>query len=195
MNSQDDLVSISDYAKQVGISKQAVSKSVDKLVTAGQLQTWRRGRNIVFSRSAYERAKNSQGDPARELAIDMARPDLPDTPPAIVPAPDDPYRQASAAEKSIKAQIAEIELQRLQGRLVEVHKVEKAQMHVALTVRNTVLAACGPAADRVAALPDPTDARAVKSIFLSSMKEALTALAEAMPKWTGAEDDRPPGDV
>lgn len=199
----NDLVSISAYATEKGVTKQAISKAVGKLEAAGLLTTKRDGRNIVFSRSAFEQAKAIASDPSRELATEMARDGgmfatrSPDAPPpaagAVQPA-DDPYRSAAAAEKLAKSRKAEIELAQLEGSLVERDHVLFAEMNAARAVRNAILSACSTAADRVAAMPDPKDARAVKSIITTTMKEALTALADAMPKWKGAEDVAPPGD-
>jgi DNA-binding MarR family transcriptional regulator len=201
MDQPTDLISISAYAEEKKITKQAVSKSVDKLASAGLLRTWRNGRSVVFSRSEYERAKTGAADPARELATEMARdPGSLFAPPSAEPetapaAPDDPYRRAAAEEKATKARRAAIELAQLEGSIVDRDEVIRAEMTVARAFRNAVLGACGTAADRVAALPDPKDARAVKSILTATMKQALTQLADAMPKWKGAEAAPPsPGD-
>lgn len=185
-----DLISISDYAKAAGLSKQAVSKAVARLVSLGLLKTSRDGRSVVFSRSEFERAKRGAGDPTRELATAMARecgePGLfpgPRAEPlsAPVPGPEEaPYRQAASAEKIAKARKAHIELQQLEGSLLERDKVVQAQINAARAVRNAMLVACATAADRVATLADPKDTRAVKSVITTTIKEALTALADAL---------------
>lgn len=203
MSEPNDLVSISAYAAEKGVTKQAISKAVDKFVAMGLLETRRDGRSVVFSRAAFERAKGAATDPARELATDMARGTAgalfapgqaaaPPPPPA--PPVDDPYRAAAGEEKIAKARKAHLELQQLEGTLVDRDKVVRAQTNAARAVRNAVLGACGTAADRIAALPDPKDARAVKATLQTTMKEALTALADAMPKWKGAEDASLPED-
>jgi hypothetical protein len=194
-----DLISISAYASEKGLTKQAISKAVKKLAEAGRLETRKVGRDLLFSRSAFERARCASADPARELATAMAKGDMtaPEISisrpgePAAVPPPDDPYRQAAADEKKIRARKAQLELDQLEGKLVDRDQVVRAQLHAARTVRNAVMTACKTAADRLVSLPDVKDARTVTTLLQTTFKEALTVLADAMPTWKGAQDGSP----
>lgn len=175
----DDLVSVSDYAAELGITKQAVSKQLKRYADAGAVSVTKRGRASLFSRAEFEGAKAEHGEPDRELAVEMAfsRP-LPRTPTAGQEV--DPYRHAAGQEKAARARRAELELGQLEGRLVERDSVEQEHIALSRRVRSVVLMTCSVAADRVSALPNPSDGRAVKAVLTDQFRKALASLADSL---------------
>ncbi|MFA6020862.1 MAG: helix-turn-helix domain-containing protein [Rhodospirillales bacterium] len=77
------LVSVSDYARQTGLTKQAISKALDRLVGLGMVATERRNGRLLFNPLAFEAARSRVADPARTL-VSQAR-SMPVTPPSSLP--------------------------------------------------------------------------------------------------------------
>lgn len=174
----DDLVSVSDYATEIGVTKQAISKQLKRYAELGLVRVFKKGRASLFSRAAFEAAKSEQGEPDRELAVEMAAPRPPL--PRSLPMPEiDPYRHAAGQEKAARARRAELELGQLEGRLVDRNTVIQEQLTLARQVRSGVMATCAVAADRVATLPNP-DVRTIKAVLAEEFRKALVGLSDAI---------------
>lgn len=173
----DDLVSVSDYATEIGVTKQAISKQLKRYAELGLVRVFKKGRASLFSRAAFEAAKSEQGEPDRELAVEMAASRLP-LPRSQMPEID-PYRHAAGQEKAARARRAELELGQLEGRLVDRNTVIQEQLTLARQVRSGVMATCAVAADRVATLPNP-DVRTIKAVLSEEFRKALVGLSDAI---------------
>lgn len=93
-----------------GITKQAISKQVGKFRDRGLLETYRQGREVLFSRSAYLELRDTEGDISRaHLRVDNANPVRTEAdeveqgeamPAAAAPIEQNPFRTAAQQEAS-----------------------------------------------------------------------------------------------
>ncbi len=140
------------YAKELGITKQAVSKNVKNW----NLQTKRAGRKVLFRTEDYQRAW-ANADPSRALAADggeaagaedggpeAAAAQAPEEAAvAPVPAPSGnhvvEYQKARAFQKNLEARKAAADHEKRMGRLADVEEFERAIGKVFGEVRDALL--------------------------------------------------------
>ena len=109
-------MTVSDLARQKGVSKQAIAKRVDRFARDGILSTRSgpRGAKLV-NVAAYDKAANEAGDAIRELAQKPALPDIKDGDPILA--------REQARRVQYQADIAEIELAELRGQVLRTDDV------------------------------------------------------------------------
>lgn len=115
-------MTISDIARAKGVSKQAISKRVDRFVTAGALATRNGARGAVMvNLAAYDKAAGEVGDSIRELAQK----------PAPVIAEDSTLAKEQTRRTQYQADIAKLELDERTGKLLPVEDVTAAMTRCA----------------------------------------------------------------
>jgi DNA-binding transcriptional ArsR family regulator len=137
-----DWISVSDLAKQRGVSHQAISKRLRSLTERGQLPTRRSGRVTLIHAPSFEALTEAVHDPAQDLRnrnvgrhADAAaasegffeKEPQPQSSDDAKPAPQpSKFNDAAAREKDAKAALAEMQLAQKRGELVPKQDIEKA---------------------------------------------------------------------
>lgn len=119
-------MSISDLARERGVSKQGISKNLKRWASAGRaIPTKKSGRETLIKVVEYDLALGQVGDQARILG-EATKKGF--GPAGVSPVdPDAPvYTREQARAKQYEADIKEIELEKLRGELVEVSQLRDA---------------------------------------------------------------------
>jgi biotin operon repressor len=150
-----DWASVSDVARQRGVTRQAISKRVKHLSGRGELSTRGEGRALRFHLPTFDALTAAAHDPAQDLrnrhqrsavveadaepGRSEAAKDKRQTP-ASAPelANSSSYDAASAREKNAKAELAEMELARRRAELVPAGELADAALQVATTIAQHV---------------------------------------------------------
>lgn len=113
-------LSVSDLAKDHRVSKQAVSKNIERWTSAGQTITTRRqGKALLVNVAEYDAARAEAGDGVHVLTEERKRDGPVD--------PADPILAKEQARKAgYDADLKFIELEKQRGRLVEVEALDQA---------------------------------------------------------------------
>jgi hypothetical protein len=123
--------SMPQIAARDGISKQAVQKTVARLIEAGSLSEIRkdgRGRVTGINVAEYDRARGANADPAKLQGAETARHlrnELPLAPPAA-PAPSE-FTQANTQRALYDAELKKLELAERRGLVLPRDQVIEAQ--------------------------------------------------------------------
>lgn len=134
-----DAISISDLARQRGISKQAVHKRAKALEAEGRLKLWAGpGRSVLISASAYDHAVGVTGDPVKEMAAESAAilrgGDGPNIRLADAsPSPEDTpaYRDAKARDAYYAAELKRLAYEEADRKIYRVEEVEASMVRMA----------------------------------------------------------------
>lgn len=119
-------MTISDLARAKGVSKQAISKRVDRFAQAGALATRKGARGAVMVNvAAYDRAAGEIGDAIRELA---QRPATSATIGEESDGTSPVLAREQARRMSYQADLAEMELDERRGKLLRRDDVEAAMV-------------------------------------------------------------------
>ncbi|WP_018407917.1 MarR family transcriptional regulator [Methylocystis rosea] len=150
-----DWVSVTELARERGVSHQAISKRVRALAKRGQLSTQQQGKTVLVHRPSFDALSAASHDPAQDLrnrhqrrvsANDDGLRDLIEEPPAP-PTVDDPakeppkpsaYDDASTREKHARAALAEIQLAQKSGELVPARELAGALTEVGTAIQQHV---------------------------------------------------------
>lgn len=183
-------LSISEIARQRGVSKVAVHKRVKAFVAQGALATRPGPRNTVLVNVvAYDRLVKSETDPAQALRNAAAEPDAPQQ------APSPGFAAHRAARESYQAENARLDLEERLGRLVDRDAVARTTMDVFRRFRDRMLSIPPRAADRLAALPDAAAIRAKLAEEIRRELEQFAARLDAMNAGAVGEDTDWPDDA
>jgi len=152
-----DWASVSDVARQRGVTRQAISKRVKHLSGRGELSTRGEGRALRFHLPTFDALTAASHDPAQDLrnrhqrlaAAEVdAEPQRTETAkdkrqtPVSAPELANPssYDAASAREKNAKAELAEMRLAQERGELVKVRDIEVAAVNAGTKIAQAVSA-------------------------------------------------------
>ncbi|RTL86890.1 MAG: transcriptional regulator [Hyphomicrobiales bacterium] len=157
-----DWISMTDLARERGVSQQSISKRMKSLARHGAIPKRRDGVRILIHRPSFEALVAQTHDPAQELrnrnvkrhatptvvdAIDggfgiAPRPAAPSSPSAFLPHPSPPepskFNDAAAREKDAKAALAEMQLAQRRGELVPAAEIGRAALAVATKIFQAV---------------------------------------------------------
>lgn len=185
-------LTLTQAAERRGVSKQAISKTVARLVGEGRLST-RAGQggakliNIV----AFERLVASETDPSQ--ALRNAQSGMPETPAPTAQQSSAPtYMDSRATREAYQAEAARLDIAERLGDLVSKTDVEARTMRVFRKLRDRLLMMPGRIADRMVAAPD---ARAMKALLSGELRKLLEALADELDHLTDDTDDGGDDDV
>ena len=128
-------VSVSDLAKMKGVSQQAISKRLRRLMEDGLITPRHEGGRTLVNLAAWDSVTNEVTDPAKIVARDTAalmkpRRAAETADPAEGALRDPTYTQQQARKAGYDADLKEIELRRLQGELREVDDIRASTIKV-----------------------------------------------------------------
>jgi DNA-binding MarR family transcriptional regulator len=183
-------VSISEAAKQQGVSRQAAHKRVEDLVANGRLSTRPGPRNTrLVNLAAYLRAVRDETDPAQYLRNRMdaplfdrplADPEVEDDETGDLPASDGAnYQRARAQREAFNAENARLDLEERRGALVDKDEVDRRQMEIFRRLRDRLLQLPATSAGRLAA---QSDERAVRTMLDKDIRAVLERFANELDR-------------
>ena len=165
-------VTISQLARLIGMSRQAVHKRVRKLEQDEKIEVRRRGKSVLVDVSAFRSAVDATADPDRG-----------DQPPS--------YSDAKRRKVEVELAIKEIELARRRGELLSVRDVETAAMAAGRRIAAR-LEGMTQWADELVSLAHKHGADGVRQFLKSkagSMRESAAADLESISRMR-VEDGR-----
>jgi len=180
-------LSISDLAKHKGLSKQSLAERVVRFEAAGKLTTRPGpGRSKLVNVAEFDRAAGEIGDLAREQGAATRRGAASPPAPAAFAPPVDPdapvYTVEQARNMAYKAELARLDLEERQGKIVSVETVRAAAMRAGEEIVR-VLERLPQAADELAVALTKEGSHgvrlALKQIGLSLRNDIAAALSEA----------------
>jgi|GEM_PF-4870616 len=153
-----DWASVSDVARQRGVTRQAISKRVKALAGRGKLSTQGEGRNLRFHLPTFDVLTASSHDPAQDLRnrhqrsapkqdegsnerpveVDKEKRQRP-VPAAQDLANSSSYDAASAREKNAKAELAEMQLAQRRAELIQVKDIAPAAGEIGVKLQQIIL--------------------------------------------------------
>ena len=108
-------MSITDVAKKRGISKQAVSKQLQRYEgTQHQVSTRKSGRTKLVNIVEFDRARDALDDPSKLLDVEQPKKD----------AGDGGYKKHRTDREGYQAELARLELEERQGKLRHIDEIE-----------------------------------------------------------------------
>lgn len=182
-------MTISDLARAKGVSKQAISKRVDRFSAAGTLSTRKGARGAVMVNvAAYDRAAGEVGDAIRELAQrppSLSLPESDDASPVLA--------REQARRVSYQADLAEMELEERRGKLLRAEDVAAAMTRCA-EVMVRVLDQMPSRADEMATAVAREGEQGARAFLKGLAREMRATLARELRLLEGArpapqEDD------
>ena len=173
-----ELLTISEYARQRGVSQQAVSKAVK----AGRITTIEKdGKKLIDPEVAnIQWAKNTR---IKTTNIDHVLADDLGKSGTGIEADVFDIKQARAKREYHEANIAEMRERKEKSELVEFDYVRKAAIEVGSILRHSLEQMPGKLGVRLAAIADPADCRSVLAheidLILSDLSENLRRIIRA----------------
>lgn len=180
-------LSISDLAKRKGLSKQALAERVARFEAAGKVATRPgAGRAKLVNVAEFDRAAGEIGDLAREQGAATRRAAVIPPPPTAPPRPLDPdapvYTVEQARNMAYKAELARLELEERQGKIVSVDVVRAAALKAGEEIVR-VLERLPQAADDLAVALTKEGSHgvrlALKRVGIAMRNDIAAALADA----------------
>lgn len=207
-NDDADWVSVSNLARERGVSQPAISKRIKALSEAGQLTTRQSGRRVLIHRPTFEALAAAAHDPAQDLrnrhqrgasASDDSPRELVEQSELLKPAasvetakkPPKPsaYDDASTREKNAKAQLAEMQLAQKRSELIPVRDIEVAAIEAGTKIAQAV-SSLKAKAGRFYAAGATGGEEALHVELVQSVNETLKEIGDSMAQLAtlGAEE-------
>lgn len=185
------LVTISDLAQRKGVSKQAISKRVARLVAENRLTVHdgSRGTRLV-SLAEYDRVIGETADLARTAAAATVKR-------AAEPTAASVYTGEQTRHMAARADLALLALEERRGTLVQVDKLAEAGARIADALNRVLESFAGRADDIAAAVHKDgvTGARGVMKTLSRDAREALARELERLADLVGrGSASAPPAD-
>jgi hypothetical protein len=192
-----DWASVSDVARQRGVTRQAISKRVKALAGRGKLSTQGEGRNLRFHLPTFDALTAAAHDPAQDLRNRHQRSgseseSSSDEPsgesakekrqrPVVAQdlANSSSYDAASAREKNAKAELAEMRLAQERGELVKVRDIEVAAVNAGTKIAQAVSAMKAKAGKLYAAAATGGE-EALHIELVKSVNDVLKEIGDSM---------------
>lgn len=177
-------LTITDLAAHKNLGKAAISERVARFEAAGQITTRPgKGRTKLVNVAEFDRAAGEIGDLSREQGAATRRSHALPPPPVPLSDPDAPvYTVEQARNMAYKAELARLDLEERQGRIVSVDVVRAAAMRAGEEIVR-VLERLPQAADELAVALTKEGSHgvrlALKRIGLSLRNDIAAALSEA----------------
>lgn len=196
-NDDTDWVSVSNLARERGVSQPAISKRIKALSESGQLTTRQSGRRVLIHRPTFEALAAAAHDPAQDLRNRHQRSgseseSSSDEPsgesakekrqrPVVAQdlANSSSYDSASAREKNAKAELAEMRLAQERGELVKVRDIEVAAVNAGTKIAQAVSAMKAKAGKLYAAAATGGE-EALHIELVKSVNDVLKEIGDSM---------------
>ena len=187
-------VSVTELAEIKGVSKQAISKRLRRLVDEGRISTSRRGIELMVSLADWDTvtgdltnpAKLAGRDTAREIrgegAVADRRP--PETPDAVK---DPSYTQELTRKAGYEADLKEIEVRRRKGELLDATEVTDAMTRCAEAIIRD-LDRLPAYADDLADVVAKRGAQGLREELRKTARALRETLARSMSLLAGGDD-------
>ncbi|PPD10273.1 MAG: hypothetical protein CTY36_00330 [Methylocystis sp.] len=153
-----DWVSVTELARERGVSHQAISKRVRALAKRGQLPTQQQGKTVLVHRPSFDALAAASHDPAQDLRnrhqrstsanddrpsdllakSEVLKLDAAAAEQAREPTKPSAYDDASTREKHARAALAEIQLAQKSGELVPARELAGAVSEVGAAIMQHV---------------------------------------------------------
>lgn len=181
---------MTQVAERRGVSKQAISKSVARLVAEGRLSTKAgQGGAKLINVVAFERLVASEVDPSQALRNAQPSPiDQPAAPTSGAPT----YMDSRATREAYQAEAARLDIAERLGDLVSKTDVGARTTTAFRKLRDRLMMLPGRIADRMVAAPD---ARAMKALLSGELRKLLEASANELDHLTDETDDEDDDDI
>lgn len=139
-SSEELRVSVTELAEIKGVSKQAISKRLDRLIGDGLIEVKKRGREKTVSLAEWDTVTNEVTDPAKLAGRDTTRAiedEATGGNGAAAPEKDPTYTQAITRKARLDADLKEIEVEKQKGTLLAIDDVRASMERCAeLIVRD-----------------------------------------------------------
>ncbi len=169
-------------AERRGVSKQAISKTVGRLVAEGRLSTKAgQGGAKLINIVAFERLVASESDPAQALRNSQVNVS---EPPAATSQPT--YMDSRATREAYQAEAARLDIAERLGDLVSKTDIGARTTTAFRKLRDRLMMLPGRISDRMVAAPD---ARAMKALLSGELRKLLEASANELDHLTDETDD------
>lgn len=177
-------VTLTKAAEKRGVSKQAISKQVARLVAEGLLETRAgRGGTKLVNIVAYERLIAAETDPAQALRNSTA----PVQPPTDEPDDGSPvYSTSRAQREAYQAEGARLDLEERLGRIVNADEIERRTVEAFRRTRDRLL---GMPAQMAPALAAAGDERAIRMLLTAEIRKVLEGLADELNHLSEKDDE------
>lgn len=122
-------VSLSDLARQRGLSRSSVKERADRLEAEGLIVTRREGRRRLVELAAFDRAIGEAGSSVKELAAETNR--------SMREPQSGEYREAQARRANYEAQLKALDLAERRGKVLPIsgeHGVEAASVRIGVAI-------------------------------------------------------------
>lgn len=184
-------MSLSDLARERGVSKQVISKNLQRWADAGRaVPTRKEGKSLLVKVAEYDAARGEIGDLARQAGEATKKGAAPDDLPTADP--DAPvYTREQARAKQYEADIKEIELAKLRGELVEVVQLRDAATDAAEAMLRAIDQVPSRAEEIAAAakIPVAQARQFLKSVTRDLRQRATDVFAGLAAKAMSAKDE------
>jgi hypothetical protein len=179
-------LTMTQAAERRGVSKQAISKTVGRLVAEGRLSTKAgQGGAKLINIVAFERLVASESDPAQALRnskVSAAEPPAPSSQASLSPT----YMDSRATREAYQAEAARLDIAERLGDLVSKTDISARTTTAFRKLRDRLMMLPGRISDRMVAAPD---ARAMKALLSGELRKLLEASANELDHLTDETDD------
>lgn len=190
-------VSVTELAEIKGVTKQAISKRLRRLVEEGRIATSRRGIELMVSLADWDTVTGELTNPAKLVGRDTVReirgegggstPEARRLPDAPDPVKDPSYTQELTRKAGYEADLKEIEVRRRKGELLDAAEVTDAMTRCAEAIIRDVDRL--PAyADDLADVVAKRGAQGLREELRKTARSLRETLARSMSLLAGGDD-------
>lgn len=155
---EPDTVTFAELARRKRVSRQAIAARVGKLEAFGLLKVHRKGRQVQVSLEAFDKAVEGTTSPAFNAQSSQSG----------------PFHRERTRREAYRSELARLDLQQRQGRVVLISDVERRIWTSVRRARDRLLGIPSSVANRIAAAPDEVTVRALLDREIVAVLDELT---------------------